>query len=287
MKARRLLTLGIASLLLLTVAACSNSSGGGSGSGSGSLLSIIKNGGTITVGTSSDAPLSYVNPATGQLTGMLPDLFRAFLQREGASGKVKIVAAAMPFASLIPSLQSDRINLIGDAMYPTPLRKQVIDFTNVTFYNPEGLVVPKGNPQNLDKLSNLCGRTAGTYEGTTYVNLIQETSAKCAKPIQLKTYQTIQDVMADIAAGRLNAGVIDASLTAYALKQNPSLNMELVSNYQPPSKASDGCAFGVTKSNAGFVKEWNTVYAEMEADGTVAKILEKWGLTPTSYFLTP
>jgi ABC-type amino acid transport substrate-binding protein len=29
------------------------------------------------------------------------------------------------------------------------------------------------------------------------------------------------------------------------------------------------------------------VYAQMTADGTVAKILQKWGLTPTDYFLTP
>jgi ABC-type amino acid transport substrate-binding protein len=286
MKSRRLLTLGIACLSLITVVACGNSSGGGGGGGGGALLDTIKNGGTITVGTTSDAPLSYVDPATKQLTGVLPDMIEEFLKREGASGKVKLVPATMPFASLIPSLQSGRIDIVGDAMYATAQRKQVIDFTDATFYNPEGLVVPKGNPNNLHKLTDLCGRTVGTYEGTTYINLIEQTSAKCGKPITLKTYPTIQDVMADISAGRLDAGVIDASLSAYALKQNPALKMELVANYQPPSKASDGCAFGVTKDNSGFVKEWNTVFAKMKADGTVAKILKKWGLTPADYFLT-
>jgi polar amino acid transport system substrate-binding protein len=282
MKPRKLLLLGIACLSLVTLVACSNSSG----SGGGALLSKVKNGGTISVGTSSDAPLSYVDSATGQLTGVLPDMINEFLKREGTSAKVKIEPATMPFDSLIPSLQSGRIDIVGDAMYATDKRKKIIDFTNVTFYNPEGLVVPKGNPNNLHKLSDLCGHSAGSYEGTTYIDVIKETSAKCGKPITLKSYPKIEDVMADISAGRLDAGVIDASLSAYAVKQNPNLGMELVADYQPPSKASDGCAFGVTKENAGFVDEWNKVYAQMTSDGTVAKILQKWGLTPADYFLT-
>jgi polar amino acid transport system substrate-binding protein len=286
MKSRRLLALGIACLSLVALVACGNSSAAGGGGGGGALLSKVKNGGTITVGTSSDAPLSYVDSSSGQLVGVLPDMINEFLQREGASGKVKLTPATMPFDSLIPSLQSGRIDLVGDAMYATDKRKKVIDFTDITFFNPEGLVVPKGNPNNLHTLSDLCGRTAGSYEGTTYIDLIKETSAKCGKPITLKSYPKIEDVMADISAGRLDAGVIDASLSAYAVKQNPNLRMELVSDYQPPSKASDGCAFGVTKDNAGFVTEWNSVYAKMKADGTVAKILEKWGLTPADYFLT-
>jgi polar amino acid transport system substrate-binding protein len=282
MKSPKLLTLGLACLSLVTLAACGNSSA----SGGGALLSKLKKSGTITVGTSSDAPLSYVDSSTGQLIGVLPDMINEFLKREGASGKVKLKAATMPFDSLIPSLQSGRIDLVGDAMYATDKRKKIIDFTDVTFYNPEGLVVPKGNPKNLHKLSDLCGHTAGSYEGTTYIDLIKETSAKCGKPITLKSYPKIEDVMADISAGRIDAGVIDASLSAYAVKKNPSLQMTLVSDYQPPSKASDGCAFGVTKDNADFVKEWNKVYAQMKSDGTVAKIFQKWGLTPADYFLT-
>jgi polar amino acid transport system substrate-binding protein len=283
MNSPKLLTFGIACLSLATLAGCGISPA----SGGGSLLSKLKQGGTITVGTSSDAPLSYVDPSTKQLIGVLPDMINEFLKREGASGKVKVMPAAMPFDSLIPSLQSGRIDLVGDAMYATEKRKKIIDFTNITFYNPEGLVVPKGNPNNLHKLSDLCGHTVGSYEGTTYIDLIKQTSAKCGKPITLRSYPKIEDVMADISAGRLDAGVIDASLSAYAVKQNPSLRMALVSDYTPPSKASDGCAFGVTKDNAGFVKEWNKVYAQMTSDGTVAKILQKWGLTPADYFLTP
>jgi polar amino acid transport system substrate-binding protein len=282
MKSPKLLTLGIACLSLVSLVACGNSSA----SGGGALLSKIKKGGTITVGTSSDAPLSYVDSSTKQLTGVLPDMISEFLKREGASGKVKLKPATMPFDSLIPSLQSGRIDLVGDAMYATDKRKKIIDFTDVTFYNPEGLVAPKGNPKNLHKLSDLCGHTVGSYEGTTYVDLLKQTSGTCGKPITIKTYPKIEDVMADISAGRLDAGVIDASLSAYAVKQNPSLRMALVSDYQPPSKASDGCAFGVTKGNADFVKEWSKVYAEMKSDGTVAKILQKWGLTPADYFLT-
>ena len=50
--------------------------------------------------------------------------------------KVEFHVVAMPFSSLIPALTSGRIDMIGDAMYATAARKKIIDFTEITFYNP-------------------------------------------------------------------------------------------------------------------------------------------------------
>ncbi len=103
----------------------------------------------------------------------------------------------------------------------------------------------------------------------------------------MKQYPTIQNVFADLSAGRLDAAVVDGSLSAYALRQNPSLNFELVADYKPEDKVSTGCAFAVAKGDTGFVDAFNTSYAAMKADGTAARLFEKWGLTPTAFFLNP
>jgi polar amino acid transport system substrate-binding protein len=250
------------------------------------LLSTVSSTHVLTIGTSNDAPLSYLDPQTKGALGALPDILRAALTRMGVTADVKIVA--MPFSSLIPALNAGRIDMIGDGMYATAARKKIIAFTDSTFYNPESLDVAKGNPDNLHQLSDLCGHSAGTYEGTTYVDQLRTASKACPadKPIDIHLYPTIQNVFADLTAGRLNAGVVDSSLSAYALKQNPALSFELVSDYKPADKAGSACAFGLAQGNPAFVTAFNKAYAAMLADGTAAQIFTKWGLTPTSFFLS-
>jgi polar amino acid transport system substrate-binding protein len=250
------------------------------------LLSTVSSTHVLTIGTSNDAPLSYIDSNSKAALGALPDLLRAALQRMGVKADVQIVA--MPFSSLIPALTAGRIDMIGDGMYATAKRRQVIDFTDTTFYNPESLDVAKGNPGNLHQLSDLCGHSAGTYEGTTYVDQLHSASSACpaGKPIAIHLYPTIQNVFADLSAGRLNAAVVDSSLSAYALKQNPALSFELVGDYKPADKAGSGCAFGIAKGSDTFLAGFNKAYAAMLADGTAAQIFTKWGLTPTGFFLS-
>ncbi len=249
------------------------------------LLDAVKKSKVITVGTSNDAPLAYIEK--DEPVGFLPDVLREALKRMGVEATLKVTA--MPFASLIPAIQSDRIQVIVDAMYVRPARAEIIDFTTGTFFNPESLDVAKGNPKKLHQLADLCGHSAGTYQGTVYVDMLKKLAASCPadKPLDLHQYPTIQNVFADMNAGRLDAGIVDGSLSAYALKQNPDLAFEIVADYTPEDKADTVCAFGVAKGNGDFVKAFNAAYAAMKADGTAAKLLEKWGLTPTSFFLNP
>jgi ABC-type amino acid transport substrate-binding protein len=252
------------------------------------ILAKIKADGKLTVGTSNDAPLSYVDSSTKEPTGVLTDVLVEFLKRQGIAN-VKIDMVTMQFGSLIPAIQSGQIQLIGDAMYVRPARAQVIDFTMTTFYNPEGLDVAKGNPKNIHQLADLCGKSAGTYLGTTYVDTLNAASAKCASgtKINITQYPKIEDVFNDLSAGRIDAAVVDASLSGYALVQNPSLNFQLVGDYVPESKSTNNCAFGIAKGNQDFLDAFNKTYQEMLNDGGAAKLFEKWGLTPTDFFLKP
>jgi len=257
----------------------------GRSAGASDLLSSIRSTHEITIGTSNDAPLSYVDPKDKSAVGVLPDVLRAALTRMGVKADIHVVA--MPFSSLIPALTSGRIDMIGDAMYATPAREKIIDFTDITFYNPESLDVVKGNPDKLHSVADLCGHIAGSYEGTTYIDLLRKASAACpsGKHIDIRQYPTIQNVFADLSAGRLDAAVVDSSLSAYALKQNPTLNFELVADYRPESKKDSGCAFGLAKGSPDFLKSFDKAYSAMLADGSAAAIFSKWGLRPTAFFL--
>lgn len=267
-----------------TVAATSNATSAPILTG---LLAKVKADGKLTVGTSSDAPLSYVDSASQTPSGVLTDILVEFLKRQGIDAKIDMVT--MQFGSLIPAIQSGQIEIIGDAMYIRPARAEVIDFTMTTFFNPESLDVVKGNPKNLHQLADLCGKSAGTYLGTTYVDTLNAASAKCTggTKIDIHQYPKVEDVFSDLSAGRIDAAVVDASLSAYALSQNSSLNFELVGDYTPESKSTSNCAFGIAKGDQAFLDAFNSTYAAMLADGTAATLFTKWGLAPTDFFLKP
>lgn len=252
------------------------------------LLDTVRAKHVLTIGTSNDAPLSYIESKTKAAAGVLPDILVEFLKREKIDAKLEVTA--MPFASLIPAVQSGRIELMGDAMYVRPARAQIMDFTDGVFFNPESLDVAPGNPKKLHKLTDLCGAAAGTYEGTVYVDMLKKVAAACpaGKKLDVHLYPTIQNAFADLSTGRIDAAVVDSTLSAYAIKENPALKFELVADYVPEDKADTICSFGVLKGTSPkFVAAFNKQYAAMKADGTAAKLFAKWGLTPTDFFLKP
>ena len=252
------------------------------------LLDTVRASHTLTIGTSNDAPLSYIDSKTNTAVGVLPDVLREVLKREGIDAKLEVVA--MPFASLIPAVQSGRIELMGDAMYVRPARAKIMDFTDGIFFNPESFDVASGNPKKLHTVADLCGNSAGTYEGTVYVDMLKKAAATCpaGKPLDVHLYPTIQNAFADLSTGRIDAAVVDSTLSAYALQQNPALKFELVGDYVPEDKTDTLCAFGVLKDTSPkFIAAFNKDYAAMRQDGTAAKLFDKWGLTPTDFFLKP
>ena len=64
-------------------------------------------------------------------------------------------------------------------------------------------------PLKLHSLADLCGHSAGSYRGHGLYRHAEEAVAACpaGKSIDVKQYPTIQNVFADLAAGRLDAAV--------------------------------------------------------------------------------
>jgi polar amino acid transport system substrate-binding protein len=279
-RAGRLLSACLAVAGLVVASGCSSSEGGSPDD----LIATIKAHKELTIGTSNDAPWSTVSDS-GEAMGIVPDVLREFLRRANINATIK--PTAMPFDSLIPSVGSNRIDLIGDAIFATDERAKQVNFTRTIFVNPEGLVVRNGNPDKLESVGDLCGRVGATYKGTTWVEDLKAASARCpsGQPIDVKVYSTIYEVMQDITAGRVDGALIDASMAAYALVQNPNLGVQLVSDYVSPALDKSQNALAANKSDQTFAKTFNPIYDTMLADGTVAKIFDHWGLKPVAQFL--
>ncbi|MFD2762518.1 substrate-binding periplasmic protein [Micromonospora eburnea] len=277
----RKISLGLAVIAAMSLPACA--SGPGSTSASKDLLTEIKQSKVVTIGTSNDEPWSAVKD--GKAEGIIPELIREYLKRKGIEAKVQPVP--MPFDSLIPALTSGRIQVMGDAMYRTPEREKHVAFTDVLFYNTEGLAVAKGNPLGIQNLTGLCGHTGATYKGTVWAESLKKASATCpnGKQITVKVYGTIYEAFQDIQTGRVQGVLADASIAALAIKQNPNLKMELSTGYAPVDKQDSDNALAVAPQNRAFVDDFSAVFKEMKADGTVKRIFEDAGLSPADTWL--
>ena len=133
----------------------------------------------------------------------------------GKDAGFQVQIEPMQFSTLMPSLTSNKIDIISAAMFITAARKEVIDFSDAVYTYGEGLVVPKTDTKDYATQEDLKGETVGAQVGTAFVDALKKTGLFS----EVKVYDTIPDILRDVNAGRLKAGFADYPILAYNLKQ--------------------------------------------------------------------
>ena len=178
----------------------------------------------------------------------------------------------MQFSALIASLTSNKIDIISAAMFITAARKEVIDFSDPIYTYGEGLLVPKSDTKEYNSQEDLKGEVVGAQVGTAFVDALKKSGLFS----DVKAYDTIPDILRDVNTGRLKAGFADYPILAYNLKQGSFPETRIVESYKPTVIGSVG--IGVRKGDAELLGKINTSLVKLKANGTVEKILAKWGL---------
>lgn len=161
----------------------------------------IRRSGEIRVGYSLEAPYAF-RDAQGRVTGEAPEVARAVLERMGVK-RIEWVHAE--FGALIPKLKSGRFDIIATGMYPTTERQREITFSRPSFCVGPGLLVLKGNPQNLHDYADLAGQTAvrlAVLAGAVERNKAQRAGVPGSRIVVFPD--------ADSAAQGILAGAVDA-----------------------------------------------------------------------------
>jgi polar amino acid transport system substrate-binding protein len=231
--------------------------------GQASAQTVLKVGSTPT-----GNPFTFLDTKTNTIDGIMADIVKAV----GKTSGFEVQIEPMQFSALIGALTSNRIDIISAAMYITEPRKQVIDFSDPIYTYGEGLLVPASDKKDYTGLDEMKGYTVGAQIGTAYVDALKKTGFFP----EVKLYKTSPDILADVNAGRVQAAFADAPIMAYTLKQGQFPNVRLVKSYKPVITGSVG--IGARKGDGELLKKVNAGLAKVKADGTLAKILAKWGL---------
>jgi polar amino acid transport system substrate-binding protein len=217
--------------------------------------------------TPTGVPFTFLDTKTNTIEGIMVDLIKAI----AADAGFKVEVEGMPFATLIPSLTGNKIDIIAAAMYITPTRKEVIDFSEPIYTYGEGLFVSKKDTKEYTKLEEMKGFTVGAQKGTAYVEPLQKSGLFA----DVKIYDNIPAILADVNAGRIQAGFADKPIVAYNLQQGLFPEARLVKGYTSTLVGSVG--IGVRKADAELLKRINASLDKLKKNGTVDKILAKWG----------
>ncbi len=218
--------------------------------------------------TPTGIPFTFLDTKTNTIEGVMVDLIREV----GKEAGFKVEIEGMQFSTLIPSLTSNKIDIISAAMFITAPRKEVIDFSGPVYTYGEGLIVPKSDTKDYKEFADLKGATVGAQKGTAFVEPLQKSGLFS----EVKIYDNIPAILADVNSGRLKAGFADKPILAYNIKQGLFPEVRLVNSYV--STVTGSLGIGVRKSDPDLLARINTSLDNLTRDGTVKKILAKWGL---------
>jgi polar amino acid transport system substrate-binding protein len=229
----------------------------------GSAQQVLKVGSTPT-----GIPFTFLDTKTNGIQGVMVDLITEIAKDAGFQVQIE----PMQFSALVPSLTSNKIDIISAAMFATAARKEVIDFSDPVYTYGEGLLVPKTDIKNYASQDDLKGEVVGAQVGTAFVDALKKTGLFS----EVKVYDTIPDILRDVNAGRLKAGFADYPILAYNLKQGGFPEVRLVDSYKPTTVGT--VAIGIRKTDHDLLTKINASLTKLKANGAVDKILDKWGL---------
>ncbi|MFC5336936.1 ABC transporter substrate-binding protein [Leucobacter denitrificans] len=223
-------------------------------------------------------PFVAVNE-TDDLVGLDVDMAIALGQKLG----IDFTVQHQPFESVIPSLQSDRHDLIMMGMNDSKERQGTLNFIeeiNAGF----AIVVEKGNPEGITTLTDLCGLSASTQKSTVQAELLYELSDECEadgkQGIDVQALPVAQDSQTAVRAGRAQAYIVDAPVAAYtAQTAGDGEYFELVQDPENPQ------GFNPVYSGFGLLKERTELTDALQAamqslidEGIYQSILDEHGM---------
>lgn len=222
----------------------------------------------VKVGSSpTGLPFTFINTETKEMDGILVDVVKAIQKDIDIAPSFE----AVPFSALVPSLTANKIDMIASAMFITEERAKVVDFSDPVYGYGEAVFVPSTDETAYKSYQDLKGKTVGVQVGTTFVDLFQKSGLFS----EVKVYKGIADIIADVNAGRIDAGFGDAPMVAYFVAQGRFPKVRIVDSYE----ASAGGEFGIAlRKGDERMPKVNAAIARIKSDGTLQAILAKYGL---------
>lgn len=218
-------------------------------------------------------PYNYLDENNEQV-GLDVEVFKAVAEVLGLKPDIQ----RLGFASIIPAVSGGRVDVGMSSMGILEQRRKQVSFVRYTLLT-NGLIVLKGNPTKLSN-ADACGHTIAVEKGTQPVFVWQEKAKECeaaGKPkIELLTFDGKGPQVLAVETGRAEAAGVSYATAIIAAKHSNGKLDAAPGGPVPGASVDAGIAF--KKENRELGQAIEAALKVLVADGTYAKIFEKWGL---------
>lgn len=242
-----------------------------------SSLAQIQARGVLTVGTAITKPFVFHDPATDDLIGFDIDLAN---QIAGYLG-VTLQIVEMPFATLIPALQDQKVDMIIAAMYITAERAELVDFSMPYLDTGLVMVAQPAQQAQIKTVQDLAGLRVGVKIGATGAKKAQELLAQGIS-LEIVEYKETFDSLLDLEVGRVDVVFNDYLNTLAYLKDSRSA-VRIVTDQAGDVEflSQAGLGIAVQKDSPELLELINATLGEIKLDGTLEKNYKFWLLPAT------
>jgi octopine/nopaline transport system substrate-binding protein len=245
----------------------------------------------VRIATEGAYPPWNSTDSSGNLIGFEVDLAKELCQRMGVECEI----VAQDWEGIIPALQAGKYDAIMAGMSITEERQKVIDFTESYWTTPAKFAVLKdsdlaeaGLPTEVLDLSTvdpedeqaiealktaLDGASVGVQVATIHQNFLDE---YLADVIEVRTYDTQENLDLDLEAGRIDSALADMSYWVPLLETEKGQNFVLIGPGLTKGVFGEGVGVGLRKDDDDLEAKFNQAIADAEADGTISKLGQKW-----------
>jgi polar amino acid transport system substrate-binding protein len=248
--------------------------------GAGSTMAAIRRRGHLILGTSGDSALwGARNPATGKIEGFDVDVALRVARALGLDPD-DTVYKVLTIAQRVPALQEKKVDLVAERMTITCDRwqgtaKAPKAYINMsTAYYISGARFLVRTDSGAEDLANLTGQTVCGVEASTSLAALEQTIA--AKKLDIKRVVAAEPgkCLVKFQEGEATAVVGDDTTLAGLASQDP------YSKIVGTRLNASPVGLGLHAEATDFTRFVNVVLEQMRADGSLAKLYDKW-MQPT------
>lgn len=177
---------------------------------------------------------------------------------------LELVIDDMDFDGALIAVQQGRSDMVLAGLTYSEERDQVMDFTDSYAKGVQVVIVPEGS--EIKGLEDLSGKKIGTQRGTTgYIYTTDEFGEDA-----VIAYEDGATAVQSLMSGQVDCVVIDNAPAQEYVKANAGLNI-LDTEY-----ANEDYCIAVNQGNAALQEALNNALHELQADGTVKAIIDKY-----------
>ena len=236
----------------------------------GVSMADIEKAGELVIATSPDFPPFESLDEKGNVVGIEIEILNHICDKLGVELKIE----QMAFDSVLPGVQAGKYDVGVSGISVTPDREKNVLFTTPYCLAAQAIVVVEGSA--ITDKAGLKDKKIAVQTATTAEEFCM------GEGYNVQAFEANADAQTALTTGKVDAWVID-DLTAKDMVDtynatNPDAKLVILDE----AMTSEPYAFAMTKGSDEVIEAMNAVIDELIADGTVAKLFEKYNAPYTS-----